>query len=157
MGKNRTASHSQPWQRNPLQNPVTGPLTPQELNQIVSTARSYTGTPYMTGGTTRAGMDCSGLVLMSYQSVGRTLPRSSREQSALGRMIQMQELRQGDLVFFTDHKGSSNITHVGMITEVQGADKIKFIHATNSLGVVENNLKQPYWNNLFVKAVRVAG
>ncbi len=153
--KKSTAQQNRPWQRPDAGKPLNAPLTSAELSQIVTTARSFTGTPYMNSGTTRAGMDCSGLTQVSYQSVGRSLPRSSQEQSMIGRHIQATELKQGDLVFFTDRKGNSRITHVGMITEVESREKIKFIHATNSLGVVENNLKQPYWNNLFLKAIRI--
>lgn len=153
--KASTAQQNRPWQRPDAGKPLNTPLTSAELSQIITTARSFTGTPYMNGGTTRAGMDCSGLTQAAYQSVGRTLPRSSNEQSVIGRLIQSTDLKQGDLVFFTDRKGNTRITHVGMVTEVESREKIKFIHATNSLGVVENNLKQPYWYNLFLKAIRV--
>lgn len=131
------------------------PLTDREMSTIVQTARSYTGTPYLTGGTTRVGIDCSGLVVVSYQSVGRDMPRISYQQAEAGTPIREEDLAPGDLIFFTDRRGGSQITHVGLVTEVRGKDTIKFIHTTNSLGVVENNLKQNYWHNLFVKAVRV--
>ncbi len=132
-----------------------GPLTDQELARVVQAARSYIGTPYLSGGTTRTGMDCSGLVVVAYQQVNKTLPRISYQQAEAGTPIGVEDIAAGDLVFFTDRKGNSRITHVGLVTEVKDRQTIKFIHTTNSLGVVENNLKQPYWSNLLVKAVRV--
>ena len=127
----------------------------KDARKIIETAKSYTGTRYMLGGTSHSGMDCSGLVLVSYRSVGKELPRQAVKQSEAGRPVGLSNLSSGDLVFFTDRKGNSKITHVGIVVAVVDNSTIKFIHTTNSLGVVENNLLQPYWQNLFLKAVRV--
>ena len=94
-------------------------------------------------------------MLVSYRAIGKELPRNSTQQYNYGRPVSEPDISPGDLVFFTDHKGNTKITHVGLVTEVQGREAIKFIHTTNSLGVVENNLLQPYWHNLMVAAVRV--
>jgi cell wall-associated NlpC family hydrolase len=134
---------------------ATGPLSKQEIRQVIETARSYTGTPYSTGGTSRSGMDCSGLVSVSFLAAGRQLPRISYQQAEAGREVTLKELSPGDLVFFTDRKGNNQITHVGIVTEVKDPDVLRFIHASNSLGVVENNLKQRYWTALFLKGVRI--
>jgi len=131
------------------------PLTKKDYSAIVSAAKSYTGTPYLSGGTTRTGMDCSGLVSTSYQAVNRTLPRISYQQAEAGVTIRVDEVAPGDLVFFTDRKGNTKITHVGIVTEVRNKETVKFIHASTSLGVVENNLMQNYWKNVFLKAVRI--
>jgi probable lipoprotein NlpC len=131
------------------------PLSERELGKIIETARSYTGTPYLSGGTTRSGMDCSGLVSASFSAVNKTLPRISYQQAEAGTPISESQIAPGDLVFFTDKRGGSRITHVGIITEVRNKETVRFIHASNSLGVVENNLKQNYWKSLFVKAVRI--
>ena len=134
---------------------VTRPLSSKDKRQVIQEARTFIGTPWVSGGVSKTGIDCSGLTLLSYRSVGKELPRNSIMQSEAGSEIALKELYPGDLVFFTDRKGNSRITHVGLVTEVPDTKTIKFIHTTNRLGVVENNLLQPYWANLFVKGVRV--
>ena len=67
---------------------------------LIETAKSYRGTPYRYGGTTRAGMDCSALVYHSFASVGVKLPRTSGEQSKLGKKIPERKIRPGDVLFF---------------------------------------------------------
>lgn len=125
-----------------------------QVNKIISTARSFTGTPYKWGGTTRAGMDCSGLLVISFRAGGIELPRTSAAQSKYGRNISIHELQPGDLVFFTAGKYKNKITHVGMVTEAEDKQNVKFIHASSSLGVVENNLFSNYYRKIFAKAIR---
>lgn len=124
----------------------------EDVSTVIETARSYTGVPYKWGGTTRVGMDCSGLLCTSFQSIDVTLPRTSDEQSRYGDNVKPKDIREGDLVFFGENK--RNITHVGMVTEVISDEDIRFIHASTSLGVMENNLYSDYYKKIFVKAVR---
>jgi probable lipoprotein NlpC len=126
----------------------------KKAKQVVKTARGYVGTPYKFGGTSRAGIDCSGLTSLAYKSAGITLPRTSQDQSSAGKNVSINELEEGDLVFFSDHKSSNKITHVGLVTEVS-AKSIQFIHASTKLGVVENELLTGYYRPLFIKARRV--
>lgn len=127
---------------------------PAKQQQVVETARSYIGTPYKWGGTTRAGLDCSGLLVCSFRAANINLPRTSAEQSKYGKSVSLYQLQPGDLLFFAAKKGRGKITHVGMVTEVQGRDKVMFIHASSSLGVVENNLHSDYYRKIFRKAQR---
>lgn len=125
-----------------------------KINKVIETARSFTGTPYKWGGTTRAGMDCSGLICVSYQAAGIPIPRTSAEQSKFGKVSSLESIKEGDLVFFAANKGNGKITHVGLITEVNGKNDVKFIHASTKLGVVENNLHSDYYRKIYIKARR---
>ena len=69
-------------------------------DKVISTARTFIGTPYKYGGMTRSGMDCSGLLINSFTAIKVSLPRSSAAQSKVGTEIKMSELKPGDLVFF---------------------------------------------------------
>ncbi|MEM6843852.1 MAG: C40 family peptidase [Bacteroidota bacterium] len=126
-----------------------------EQQQVISTARSFTGTPYRWGGTTHSGMDCSGLLMISFQEAGISLPRTSAEQSKYGRLVSIHDLRPGDLVFFaTKSKNSRKVTHAGLVTEIRGKRDVQFIHASTKLGVIESNIFSDYYRRSFVKARR---
>jgi probable lipoprotein NlpC len=122
---------------------------------IVKTARSYIGTRYQHAGTTKAGMDCSGLVFTTFKTKNITLPRSSEEMSKVGQKVSLNDLRPGDLVFFTDKKGRSQVTHVGLVSEIRGPRDVKFVHSSTKLGVVESDLYVDYYFNIFLFAKRV--
>jgi probable lipoprotein NlpC len=128
--------------------------TKEQVKKVIKTARSFMGTPYRYGGTTRKGMDCSGLLCTSFKSVDVMLPRTSEEQSRFGKTIDLDDIREGDLVFFSERKGSKKVSHVGMVTEVNGSQEVKFIHASTKLGVSEADLYSPYFIKIFVKAIR---
>jgi len=117
----------------------------RKVNSVIQTARSYTGTPYKWGGTTRAGMDCSGLLINSFKSINYQIPRTSAEQSKIGKKVKLEQVREGDLLFFATGKKKRKITHVGIVTDVRSREKKMFIHASSSLGVVETNLYSDYY------------
>jgi probable lipoprotein NlpC len=127
----------------------------KKAEKVISTARTFIGTPYKYGGTTRAGMDCSALLINSFSAVKLNLPRSSEAQSKVGTEVSMNELKPGDLVFFATDNKKKQITHVGLITDVRSKGNVKFIHASSSLGVVETNLFAEYYQQRFRVARRV--
>lgn len=126
----------------------------KKIQKVIRTARSYRGTPYRWGGTTRIGMDCSGLLCTSFKAINVDLPRTSNEQSNFGRRVRPRDLQPGDLVFFGASRQSTQISHVGMVTDVKGRQEVYFIHASTSLGVKEDNLYSNYYQKIFIKAVR---
>ncbi|MBN7810093.1 C40 family peptidase [Algoriphagus sp. H41] len=121
---------------------------------VIETARTYRGTPYKYGGTTRAGMDCSALVFHSYYSVGINLPRMSADQSKVGQKVKLDQVEPGDLLFFATGKRKNQVTHSGIVTEVE-RDDIRFIHASSSLGVTEDFMSNNYWKKAFLFATRL--
>lgn len=126
----------------------------QNIDKLVSTARSYKGTPYKWGGINRQGLDCSGLLYCSFSAIGKDLPRTSEAQKKTGKKIKLKQLQPGDLLFFATGKRKRKVTHVGLVTEVK-SDQIYFIHSSTSRGVVESNLFQDYYFNRFRLARRI--
>ena len=125
-----------------------------KADRIITNALKYKGVKYKFGGTTKRGMDCSGLIYVAYASQNVSLPRVSRDMAKKGRKIAVSNVKIGDLLFFKTSKSGRNINHVGLVTSHKNG-QIRFIHATSSRGVIVSALSEKYWKNAFVKATTV--
>jgi cell wall-associated NlpC family hydrolase len=127
---------------------------PVKAEQIISTAMTYSGVRYKFVGTTRKGMDCSGLLYVAFAEHDIPLPRISYQMAEEGKHIRITQVAKGDLLFFKTSRKGKNINHVGLVVAVEG-DDVKFIHSTTSRGVIVSSLHEGFWNYAFVKATRV--
>lgn len=123
-------------------------------NNVVDYAFKFDGVKYKYGGTTKKGMDCSGLVVTSFNSEDIPLPRSTSDMAHAGDWIDLKKVTKGDLLFFATSKNSRRVNHVGIVTEAFNGN-VEFIHASTSNGVMVSNLAEKYWYFAFVQARRV--
>ena len=124
------------------------------IDDLLTEAQTYIGTPYRFGGTTRNGIDCSAFVLSVFGTVaGVQLPRVSSSQAQEGDRIEKDQLQKGDLVFFSHGRG--RISHVGIVESVTAEGEVKFIHAATSKGVMISSLDDSYWAPRYRFAKRI--
>jgi cell wall-associated NlpC family hydrolase len=121
------------------------------FKRLVEQAMTYLGTPYRRGGTTRSGVDCSGLVGAVYGEQGLDLPRTAAQQFAEGVAVAASDLRPGDLVFFRNTY-KRGISHVGIYI-----GDGRFLHAAGRRhGVIVSELSRPYYRLRYAGARRPA-
>lgn len=118
---------------------------PQGDNEIINTAKSFLGTPYLWGGTSPSGFDCSGFTQYVLAQNGKSIPRTSQEQFASGQAVDKSQLQAGDLVFY----GNGEATHVGIY---EGNNKI--IHSPHTGDVVKESDFSTYWTSAYLGARR---
>lgn len=116
--------------------------------EVVAKAAKYKGVPYVFGGTTPKGFDCSGYVQYVFKDCKASLPRLADEQALKGVFVTQRQLRPGDLVFFTTYLPGAS--HVGIY-----AGSGKFWSASSSRGVVLSSLQDDYWKSRYYGARRV--
>jgi cell wall-associated NlpC family hydrolase len=121
--------------------------------QMINNAMQFLGVRYRGGGTSPAGMDCSGMVTAVYNLFDMSIPRSSRDMATVGEKIDSASVKKGDLIFFKTN-GRRVINHVGMVVEIIG-DEIKFIHSSTSQGVIISSTKESYYKKTFAQINRV--
>ena len=129
------------------------PVSPDALNgasaaAIIATAKQYIGVPYVWGGSTPSGFDCSGFVQYVFAKHGITLPRTSRDQYSVGTWVSNSNLQPGDLVFY--NTSGSGVSHLGIYI-----GNGQFIHASSSKGVMISEMSNSYWSARYYGARRV--
>ena len=111
-------------------------VTAVGVEALLAKARTFLGVPYVWGGTTDAGIDCSGLVLRATEAIGVRVPRDARDQAVALEKVGLDEVRAGDLYFFADDPGD-RITHVAIATAAPGPNGERaMIHADGLKGLV---------------------
>jgi cell wall-associated NlpC family hydrolase len=107
---------------------------PATHSSVVSIALQYLGVPYVWGGASPSGFDCSGLTMYAYAKVGVYLPHNAAMQYGMGTPVSRSQLAPGDLVFF------NGLSHVGMY--IGGG---RFVHAPHTGDVVKISSLSEYW------------
>lgn len=111
-------------------------------SQLIQMHLEWKGVPYRLGGMSKAGIDCSGFVLLTFQSrFGVQLPRTTAQQKEAGKSVSKSQLRPGDLVFF---KTGWSTRHVGIYL-----GDSQFLHASTSQGVMISSLNNSYWKQKY--------
>ena len=135
----------------PDETPADNPAATVSGSEIVSLAQQYLGVPYVYGGSSPSGFDCSGFTMYIFAQVGVKLPHGATSQLSYGASVSRSELQPGDLVFFQDYGAVAS--HVGIYI---GGDQ--FIHASSSYYnghcVVISSLTETYYNSHYYTARR---
>ena len=118
------------------------------VRRIVQASLRYQGVPYVFGGTTPNGFDCSGFTRYVFAQAGVYLPRSADEQYEVGRSVSYSRLQSGDLVYFTTYEAGAS--HVGIYL-----GNGQFISATSSRGIAIARMDSGYWGDRYIGARRV--
>ncbi len=117
---------------------------------LLDQAKSYLGTRYRYGGTSRGGIDCSGFTSTVYRSQGIKIPRTAMQQSKVGKSVSKSDLKKGDLIFFKTNRGT-RVNHVGMYI-----GNGQFIHASSGGGRVKtDSLTGGYYERRYAGAKRI--
>ncbi|WP_449355145.1 LysM peptidoglycan-binding domain-containing protein [Virgibacillus natechei] len=112
------------------------------VDQLISAAKAQIGTPYVWGGSTTSGFDCSGFIYYAYKQAGMDISRTSA-QGYYDRSYDVSNPQVGDLVFF-EGTYKAGISHLGIY--LGGGD---FIQAGTSTGVTISNVNDSYWSQHF--------
>jgi cell wall-associated NlpC family hydrolase len=120
--------------------------TSKMARSLTSSALRFLGVPYVFGGTSTSGFDCSGFVQHVFAMLGIGLPRTADAQYDFGKPA-IGGPRPGDLVFFDTYGG---VSHVGIYL-----GKGQFVHASSSHGVMVSHLSDSYWAARYVGAKRL--
>jgi len=118
--------------------------------KFVAEIKKFLGAPYVWGGASPAGTDCSGLISTVFKrAADMDLPHSTQQLSQRGKTVSVKQIKFGDLVFFNNGQGK-NPTHVGFYLA-----KGNFIHASESQGVIVSKLTDVPYKNQYLGAKRL--
>lgn len=131
-----------------------------KATKMIDYAKRFLGTRYRLGASGPTAFDCSGFVGYVFRNFGINLSRTSREQYLQGQKVALDNLRPGDLLFFSNRSsGRGNVGHVAMVVSVdKAAGTCKFIHASVKKGVTYQTFPDNgYYSRNFIGAKRILG
>jgi len=124
-----------------------------KIDSLVQLALTKNGRPYVRAGSGPNSFDCSGFTMWVYRQFGIDLPHGSITQFKVGKKVERKDIRPGDLVFFYR---SNCVGHVGLVTEVDTAGNVTFIHAsTHKTGVRIDHLESSWYAKTFCGTRRI--
>lgn len=124
------------------------------INDLLTEARKHIGKPYRHGSKGPSSFDCSGFSSYVYHQFGYNISPASRAQYLEGEAVKRNELRKGDLVFFTSRNSGKNVGHVGIVVSADNeTGNFKFIHA--SIKGVKISDFEGYYVNRYIGARRI--
>lgn len=133
-------------------------LSPNQISitdSIVNYGKIFLNTPYGYGSEGTSRFDCSGFTSYVYRNFGYSLERSSADQAHQFDTVQRDQLKSGDLVFFSGRRKSSHVGHVGIVVSAKEDGNFDFIHASVQKGVIISNSEEDYYKKRYIKANRV--
>ena len=99
-------------------------------------------------------MDCSGLIHVSFKEAGQNVPRTSASLFNAAKPVNLKKVQKGDLLFFATGKNKKKVNHVGLVVTAT-TDKVSFVHASSSRGVMVSTMNEGYWMNAYLSAGRL--
>lgn len=142
------------WQPNPQSRSAFSPdvqkntFAGQTALAVTAEAQKYIGIPYLFGGASTDGFDCSGFIQYVFRKKGVALPRAADEQYHFGQTVSRGALRPGDLVFFSTYE--DGVSHSGIYM-----GDGHFISATTSQGIAVADMTSGYWSDCYIGARRI--
>ena len=132
----------------PAMAPAASGRGDSRLQKLEVQSRQWRGVPHRDGGLSKKGIDCSGLVFVTFRDLfGTKVPRSTKTLASAGRQVKRSQLQPADLVFFKTGWGKR---HVGLYLS-----KGRFLHASKSKGVMVSTLNNPYWQKSYWQSRRL--
>lgn len=125
-------------------------------DNVIEYSRKYLGKPYRSAGKGPDSFDCSGFTYFVFKEFGYKLNASSSgQEKQFPTVVQKDELKKGDLVFFEGKSKNGRVGHVGIVTEVRSDGTFNFIHASTNYGVIVSSSAEPYYASRYLHGGRV--
>jgi cell wall-associated NlpC family hydrolase len=127
------------------------------VRQILTYSAQFLGRPYRYAASGPKSFDCSGFTSFVFREFGYKLPHSCRQQINQGQRVDKNEMKPGDLIFFTSSRSKGAAGHVGIVVENYGDGNIRFIHSSSyhKIGVRYDTLTDGHYARRYITGLRV--
>ncbi|MDC1245098.1 C40 family peptidase [Crocinitomicaceae bacterium] len=130
-------------------------IVSEKSNAIISYAKKFMGVPYVWGGMSPSGFDCSGFINYVFKGFGFGLTRTSYGLAELGKTVRLSELRPGDLMFFKARNlNTTRVGHVALVVDTTDGI-IQFIHAARTGIRIDTFNNSSYYVPRYIKSKRM--